>query len=149
VENNILNVNSDLSHVFVSHDSFFSGPLESIFHRVFNFIHELNSFSGVNEHVGSLIFGSERPDFKGIRFFPTVCFNKFLSSFFGIIFFSDGSGFDFVSDSFIEGFGSAVKSVMFVGRFGHANLAGFFSDGFFESDNGFSLNDFDVGEFGL
>jgi len=48
VEDNIHNIDSDRSHVFVSHNSFFSGPLESIFHRIFNFIHELNPFSGID-----------------------------------------------------------------------------------------------------
>jgi hypothetical protein len=48
VEDNIHNIDSDGSHVFISHNGFFSSPLESIFHRVFDFIHELNPFSGIN-----------------------------------------------------------------------------------------------------
>jgi len=59
VKNNILNVNSDVSHIFVGHDSFFGSPLESIFHRIFDFIHELDSFSVINQKIGSLIFWSE------------------------------------------------------------------------------------------
>lgn len=48
VEDNIHNIDSDGSHVFISHNGFFGSPLESIFHRVFDFIHELDSFSGIN-----------------------------------------------------------------------------------------------------
>jgi hypothetical protein len=59
VKDNIQNIDSDGSHVFISHNSFFGGPLESIFHGVFDFIHELNSFSSINQHIGSLIFRSE------------------------------------------------------------------------------------------
>lgn len=48
VEDNIHYIDSDGSHIFISHNGFFGSPLESIFHRVFDFIHELDSFSGIN-----------------------------------------------------------------------------------------------------
>jgi hypothetical protein len=34
----IMNIKSDSSHVFIAHGSFFSGPLESGLHWIFNFI---------------------------------------------------------------------------------------------------------------
>jgi len=149
VENNIANIDSDVSHVFIGHDGFFGGPLESIFHRVFDFIHELNSFGVINKKIGSLIFWSERPDFGDVVLFHSVGFNEGLSSFFRVIFGVNFSGFDVIGKSFGKGFGLAIKSIMFIGGFGHAHSAGFFLDGFLVGDDGLGLDDFDVGEFGL
>jgi len=147
VQDNIHNIDSDGSHVFVGHDGFFGGPLESIFHRVSDFTHELDSFGGIDQTIGSLIFGSERPDFKGIIFFPTISILQVSGSFFGFLFASTFTGFDVFSKTFSEGFGGSVDSVMFVGGLGKADLAGVFSDGFFEGDDGVGFDDFNVGEF--
>lgn len=149
VEDDVHDVDFDGSHVFVGHDGFFGGPLESIFHGVFDFVHELNSLGGVTKNVGSLIFGSEGPDFEGFTLFPTVFIDKTSGSFFGVGFGSTGSFFDFFGESFGEGFGLAIESVMFVGGFGETDLVGFFSDGFFIGDDGVGFDDFNVGEFGF
>lgn len=147
VQNDIHDVNLDGSHVFVGHDGFFGGPLESIFHGVFDFTHELDSLGGITKNIGSLIFGSEGPDLKSVILVPTVFILKMSGSFLGISFRSTFSGFDFFSKSFLEGFGLAIESVMLVGGFGEADLAGFFSDSFLICNDGVGLDEFNIGEF--
>jgi hypothetical protein len=48
MKGNIQKVESDTSHIFFSHDSFFGSPLESSFHRVFDFNQVLDSFGHIN-----------------------------------------------------------------------------------------------------
>jgi hypothetical protein len=62
VESDIMDVESDSSHVFVGHDTFFGGPLEGSFHGVLNFVKELNSLSNVNKNVWSSGVWSETPN---------------------------------------------------------------------------------------
>lgn len=108
VQDDITDVNFNRSHVFVGHDGFFGSPLESIFHRVFDFIHELDSLGGINKNISSHIFRSEGPDFEGFILFPTIFINKMSGSFFTILFGSAFSSFNFFSESFSEGFSSAI-----------------------------------------
>jgi len=48
MKGNIHNVESNTSHVFFSHNCFFTGPLEGSFARILNFVKILNSFSLIN-----------------------------------------------------------------------------------------------------
>jgi len=147
VEYNVHDVNSDGSHVFVSHNSFLGGPLESIFHRVFNFRHELDSFSGIDQDISTLIFGSESPDLKSISFFPSIGFLKHLGSFFNFGSGSTFSRFNIFSKTFFERYSLTIKSIMFIGGFSETDLVRFFSHGFFIGNNGVSFDDFNIGEF--
>jgi len=150
VENDIHKIDFDGSHVFVGHDGFFGGPLESILHGIFDFIHELDSLGGINEDVSSVIFGSVRPNFEGIIFFPSIDILKMSGSFFRIGFrTSSFISFNIFGKIIFEGGGLGVKSVMFVGGFGEADLAGNFSNGFFEGNDRVGFDNFNVGEFGL
>lgn len=148
MENNVHNINSDRSHIFVGHDGFFGGPLESILHGISDFRHELDSFSGINQQVSSLIFGSKRPDFKSIIFFPTIFVLQVSGSFFLITFRSTVfTSFNIFSKTFSERFSLSIKSVMFIGGFSETNLVGCFGNSFFIGNNGVGFNDFNIGEF--
>lgn len=149
MQDNVQDVNSDGSHVFVSQDSFFGGPLESVFHGVFDFGHELDSFGGIDQDIGSLIFGSEGPYFEGVSLVPSIGLLEDLGSFLGLGSGSTFSGFDVFGETFFEGLGLAIESVMFIGGFGETDLVGLFGDGFFIGDDGVGFDDFNVGEFGL
>ena len=53
VQCHVMDVESDTSHVFFSHNSFLSSPLESRFARIFDFIQELNGLGYVDQKIRS------------------------------------------------------------------------------------------------
>jgi len=147
VEGNIDDVDSDLSHVFFREDTFLGGPLEAGFHGVLDFVHELNSLSEINEHVGASIFRTESPDSGGFFLVPFEFLSQSLGSELGIILGAEISLFNEIGDTFFQGLGSAVKSVVLVGRLGKADLVGFSRDGFLVGNDGVGLLDFAVSVF--
>merc|ERR1712139_730470 len=62
VKGDIMDINSDTSHVFVAHSSLSGGPLPSGLHGVLDFVQELNTLSNIDQHVWSVGIWSERPD---------------------------------------------------------------------------------------
>jgi len=54
VEGSIIEVVSDTSHVLVTQNTFFGGPLESRFHGVLDFVKELSTLGGIDEAVWSV-----------------------------------------------------------------------------------------------
>lgn len=81
MKSNIHNVESNTSHVFFSHDGFFSGPLEGSFARVLNFVKILDGLSLINKKVRSRCLRSEAPDFLGIIDIPFIFVSKSSVSF--------------------------------------------------------------------
>jgi hypothetical protein len=144
VENDIMDVESDTSHVFISHGSFFGGPLEGGFHRFSNFVQELDTFSDINQDVGSSLFRSEGPDFLGISLVPFEFFNQLFGSIFGVLFGSHGSFFDLISEFGVKGLSVNIKSVMFVGGFRHTDLVRGFCASFFIGNDGFRFDNIDI-----
>ena len=63
MEGNIMDVETDSSHVFFGHNTFFGSPLEGSFHGVLNFTEILDGLGGINEKVGTSGLGSEAPNF--------------------------------------------------------------------------------------
>lgn len=59
MENTIHKVHSDTSHTFFGHDSFFGSPLPGRFNGVLDFSNVLNGLGGINDKVGTSIFGTE------------------------------------------------------------------------------------------
>jgi len=90
MEGNIIDVESDTSHVLVTKSTFLGSPLESSFVRVLDFRQELDTLGGFNEHVWSVTVWSIAPNLGGIGLVPIEIVNKHLSSFFS---FSLGSAF--------------------------------------------------------
>jgi len=72
VKGNILDVESDASHVFFRHDTLLGSPLEGSLAGVLNFVHELALRSDVNKQVGTGGLGTETPNFLGIVRVPAV-----------------------------------------------------------------------------
>ncbi len=149
MQNNIMNIESNSSHMFISHWSFFSSPLESWFKRISNFVHVLDSFCHIDQNVRTLVFRSITPDFQGIIFVPSIIFNHFFGSFFRILFSTSFSFFNIVLELHIQRTSSNIKSIMFIWRFSHTNLirSGIYS--FFVCNNWFWLNNFNVAIFFL
>mmetsp|Transcript_824 Transcript_824/g.1299 ORF Transcript_824/g.1299 Transcript_824/m.1299 type:complete len:216 (-) Transcript_824:1833-2480(-) len=124
VQISIDNIKTNSAHIFARKNTFFSCPLESRFHGVFDFVHVLNSFGGVYKHTRTLGFRSKAPEFLGVVGVPTVLVLESAGSSFRFSSGGDVSVFDFFRKSLSQGLCSHVKSVVFVGGFGHANLAG-------------------------
>lgn len=66
MKGNIKDINSDTSHVLVTHYTFFCGPLEGSFHGVLDFRKELDTLSGINKTVRSVSVWAEAPNLLGI-----------------------------------------------------------------------------------
>ncbi len=66
MEGDIMDVESDSSHVLSAHDSFLGGPLESSLHGVLDLVKELHSLSGINEKIWSVGIWAEAPNLLGI-----------------------------------------------------------------------------------
>jgi len=82
VKGNIHNVESNTSHVLLSHDGFFGGPLEGSFARVLNFVKILNGLGLINEKVWTSSLWTEAPDLSGIIDIPIVLVSELSSSIF-------------------------------------------------------------------
>jgi hypothetical protein len=67
-----MDVESVSSHVLITHWSFSGSPLESSFHGVLNFVKELDTLSGINKNVGTVVVWSIAPNLLGITLIPTV-----------------------------------------------------------------------------
>jgi len=122
MEGNIIDVESDSSHVLVTKDTFLGSPLESSFVRILDFTQELDTLSGFNEEIWSIVIWSESPNLKSIRFFPVEFFDEDLCSFLGIGFKSTFSRLDLITQFIRKWEGLHEKSVMLVWGFGEAHL---------------------------
>jgi hypothetical protein len=82
VKGNIHNVESNTSHVLLSHDCFFGGPLEGSFARVLNFVKILDGFGLINKKVWTCGLWTEAPDLSGIIDIPTELVGELSGSIF-------------------------------------------------------------------
>jgi hypothetical protein len=149
VQHHVVEVESDTSHVLVSHGGFLGGPLESRLHGFSDFVQVLNTLGDLDQHVGTGLFGTERPDLLGISLLPIELFLEEFGSFLGVMFGTGGTFFDGVGEFHSDGGGGHVETVVFVGGLGHTDLVGGLLDGFLVSDDGFRLDDFNVCKFFL
>jgi hypothetical protein len=72
VEGNILDVEADTSHVFVSQNTLFGGPLEGCLAGVLDFSHELALLGNINQQVSTCSLGTEAPNLLCIIRVPLV-----------------------------------------------------------------------------
>ena len=141
VEGNILKVEADSSHVLLSHNTFFGGPLEGSFDGVLNFVHVLDGLGVINNKVRSGGVGSEAPNLLGFIGVPFVFGLEHLVAELGVLLGSDLVFLNSLGEIVTERAGLGEDSVMLVGGFGEALLAGLFSDSFLVGDDGVSLLD--------
>jgi len=149
MEGNILDVESDTSHVLFDEDTFLGGPVEGGFHGVLNFVKVLDSLGGIDEDVRSGGLGSETPDLKSIIRVPFEFISKDGSSGLGVLLGLDFAVFDGSCEFVSERLTNSKDSVMLVRRLGEALLAGFLSDSFLVRDDGVTLLDGAFSEFFL
>jgi len=141
VKGNIMDVESNTSHVLLSHDTFLGGPLECSLHGVLDFVEVLNGLGDVNKHVGAVGLGTEAPDLDGIIGIPRVFVDQSLLSLLSVLFGRDLLILNLLGKLITKRTGGTEKSVMLVRGFGELLLLGFLSDGFLVGDDGVTLLD--------
>mmetsp|Transcript_10291 Transcript_10291/g.15715 ORF Transcript_10291/g.15715 Transcript_10291/m.15715 type:complete len:802 (+) Transcript_10291:228-2633(+) len=141
MEGNIVDVESDSSHVLIAHNTLVGGPLEGSLEGVLDFVQELDTLGDINEHVGAVSVGSEAPDLLGIGLVPLELLRKNLSSLLGVLLGADLFILDEVGELVGKRASLDVESVMLVGRLGQAHLGGLVSDSLLVRDDGVSLLD--------
>jgi len=146
MEGNILDVESDTSHVLFDEDTFLGGPVEGGFHGVLNFVKVLDGLGGINEDVGTGGLGSETPDLECIIGVPLVFVSEDGSSDLGVLLGGDLIVFDSSSKLVTERFADGEDSVMLVGGLGERLGGGLFSAGLLVRDDGVTLLDGALGE---
>lgn len=114
MEDNVHNVEFDLSQVLFSKDGFLGDPLETRFHGVLDFVEVLNSLGGIAKDVWTTVVWTEGPDLLGLSTVPTEFFGEDLNSFLRVALWTDSSFFDVFSDGFVEWFSNAVETVVLV-----------------------------------
>ena len=72
VEGNILDVESNTSHLLVSQDSLFGGPLEGSLHGILDLMEILDSLGGINQHVWTSGLWTEAPNLLGVVWIPVI-----------------------------------------------------------------------------
>jgi len=114
MEGNVHNVESDTSHVFFCHDTFFGGPLEGSFEGVLDFVQILNSLGLINKEIWTRGFWTETPDLLCIIDIPFEFVSKSSVSNLLILLGIDIISFNSVGQVITEGFGNNVQSVVLV-----------------------------------
>lgn len=114
MERDILNVESNSSHIFFCHNTFFGCPLEGSFHRILDFMEVLNLFSLINKKIWSGSFWSKAPHFLSIIWIPIIFF---LESFHSNLWIRSWSYFIIINsicELFMHWFTFHINSVMFI-----------------------------------
>jgi hypothetical protein len=90
--------------------------LESGIHGVLKFVHVLDGLGGINETVGTGVFGTEVPEFlSGLTLIPLVFLGEILRSLLGVVLGTNLSLFDIFGEIFGKGNGLGVNSVVLIG----------------------------------
>jgi len=90
VKGDIVDVISASSHVLIAQNTFSGSPLESGLNGILDFVKELDSLSGINDHVWSVVVWSIAPNLGRIGFVPFEFFDESLGHSFGLSFWSHG-----------------------------------------------------------
>ena len=146
MEGNILDVESDTSHVLFDEDTFLGGPVEGSLHGVLNFVKVLDGLGGINKEVRSGSLGSEAPNLESIIGVPLELVSEDGSAGLGVLLAGNLLVFDGLGELVTEGFADGEDSVMLVGGLGERLGAGLLSDSLFVGDNGVTLLDGALGK---
>merc|ERR1711935_419254 len=145
VEGDIVEIETDSTHVLVAEDTFLGGPVETGLDGVLDLVKELDSLGDVNDHVGSVLVGSEGPDLTGVVDVPLVLLRQVATTGLWLVTWRDILVLDLVSKTFWEGLGLHVQTVVLVGRLGQAHDGRLLGDGLAVRHNGVGLDDGDTG----
>jgi hypothetical protein len=122
MEGDIMDVESDTSHVLFAHGTFFGSPLEGRVDGVLDLIEELSTLGNINKNVGSVSVGTETPNLLGFILGPIEIVDEDLGSFFGIDLGADFLFFNHEGEFITKRLTLAEKSIMLVGGFREAHL---------------------------
>jgi len=114
VKGDIKDVESATSHVLIAHNTFSGSPLESSLNGIFDFVKELDSLSGINDTVWTVVVWSIAPNLGRIGFVPFEFFDESSSHFFSFSFWSEFLRFEEFGKVVTEWDGFHEKSVMLV-----------------------------------
>ena len=139
VKGNIEDVDTDTTHVLVSHGTFLGGPLEGSNARILDFVQVLNTLGDINEQVGASGVGTETPDLPGISNIPTELISEDTSTELEIVTGVDLAVLDGEGKLLIEGLSLGVKTVVLVLRLGESDDRRLGLDGLTVTDDGVGL----------
>jgi hypothetical protein len=145
VESDILDVETDTSHVLLGHATFLGGPLEGSLARVLDFVQELASLGDINKEIWTSGFWTEAPDLHGIIWIPLEVLLESLLSLFDIHLWSDLLILNLLSELISEWASLGEDSVVLVWRLGQALLAGLGGDSFLVRDDWVTLLEWALG----
>jgi len=114
MESNIVDVESATSHVLIAQNTFSGSPLESSLNGILDFVKELDTLSGIDNDVWSVVVWSIAPNLEGISFIPFEFFDESSCSLFSFAFWSECLIFDKISKSLHHWLSLKEKSVMLV-----------------------------------
>lgn len=115
----VIDVKPHSSHVLVTEHTCFARPLEGRNHRFFDFVHELDSLSGIDDHVGTSILRTETPDLDSVFLLPFELFHQPLTSGLGVHSRGDFSLLNQVGKLFSKRSGRSEDLVVLVLGLGH------------------------------
>jgi hypothetical protein len=114
VEGNIMDVESHTSHVLITQNTFFGGPLEGSLEGILDFVQVLDTLSDINEHVWSLSVWTEAPNLLGISLVPLELLNEGSGSLLWIRFWSELLALNHIGKLISEWLSLDIESVMLV-----------------------------------
>lgn len=117
VEGNIEDVNTDTTHILISHRTFLGSPLEGSDTRILNFVQVLNTLGDINEQVGTSGIGTEAPDLPSISDIPTELVSEDTSTELEIITRGDLAVLDGDCELLVKRLSLGVETIVFVLRF--------------------------------
>jgi hypothetical protein len=132
---NIKNVEADTTHILLSADTLFRGPLEGGNTRVLDFVEVLNTLRGINEQIGASGFGTETPDLPCVSDIPTEFISEDASPSLVIVTGVDGTGLDSLGELLIKRQGLGVETVVLVLGLGQCHNRGLSLDSLTVTDD--------------
>ena len=147
VKGHISDVETNTTHVLVSHGTLLGGPLEGGLHGVLDFLQVLHLLGDIDQNVRAGGVWAEAPDLLGIIGVPLEFVLEDSSSLLDILLGADLVLLDGDGKFIGQRFSIGEDSVMLVGGLGKRVLGGLLSDGLVVRDDGVSLSDWALGEF--
>merc|ERR1719265_2001517 len=118
VKGDIHNVNTDTTHVLITHGSLTGSPLEGSNHGVLDLVQVLHSLGRINHHVGTIGVRAEAPNLTGISSIPLVLVSENLSTHLDIVTGTNLTIINSLTETVSEGLSLGVDTVVLVGRLG-------------------------------
>jgi hypothetical protein len=116
VEDDIVDVESDTSQVFVAKDTFLGGPGKGSNARVLDFVQVLHTLGDINKHVGTrVLIRTEAPDLTGISGVPLEFLSEDASTHLNLLTAFNLTLINGLSQVLLERLSSHVETVVFVG----------------------------------